>query len=174
MSMQDRGPSETSRRPAAVVTLAVLMSGIVAGCSETNPLVGLKLYPVKGKAVLSDGHPLTSGLVSFVATKSTISSSANIGTDGTFVFKGTQGDGLPEGEYKVRFEVGSGGGAEKLAKGKPTVNAPFALKYLDEDSSGLTVTVTADEAKNNFEFNLDKHDSVAQPRAGAAGRRGGR
>jgi hypothetical protein len=169
MKMLDFHGENRGRRPAAV-TLATLLSVIVAGCSESSPLSGLKLYPVHGKAVLSDGHPLTSGLVSFVATKSTISSSANIGTDGTFAFKGTQGDGLPEGEYKVRFEVGSAGAAEKVAKGKLKTNAPFATKYLDEDSSGLTVTVAADEAKNNFEFKLDTHDSAAPPRAGAVAR----
>jgi hypothetical protein len=167
------GDDNDSRRRSAAVMLAALLSAIVAGCSESNPLSGLKLFPVKGKVALSDGQPLTSGQVSFVATKSTISSSAIIGSDGTFTFKGSQGDGLPEGEYKVRFEVSSGGAAEKVAKGKLKTNAPFATKYLDEDSSGLTVTVAADEAKNDFEFKLDTHDSVARPRAGAAVRRGG-
>ena len=80
---------------------------VVTGCGESNPLSGVKVYPVKGKVILPDGKPLASGKVVFVATKSTITSSANIESDGSFTFKGgTNGDGLPEGEYKVRLEVG--------------------------------------------------------------------
>ena len=53
------------------------------------------------------GNLWVPGRVVFAATKSTITSSANIESDGSFTFKGgTNGDGLPEGEYKVRLEVG--------------------------------------------------------------------
>ena len=93
---------------SAVVTVAL------AGCGERNPLSGLKVYPVKGKVILPDGKPLASGTVTFVATKSTITSSANIESDGSFTFKGgTNGDGLPEGDYKVRLDVGKTSGVKK-------------------------------------------------------------
>ena len=55
---------------SAVVTIAL------AGCGESNPLSGARVYPVKGKVTLPDGKPLGSGKVVFVATKSTITSSA--------------------------------------------------------------------------------------------------
>jgi hypothetical protein len=35
----------------------------------------------------------------------------------------------------------------------------FASKYLDEDTSGLTATVTADESKNQFEFKLETKET---------------
>ena len=131
----------------AVLTLAV------GGC-ESNPLAGAKFYPVKGKVLLADGKPLTSGHVVFVANKSTISSTATIESDGSFVFKGSSGDGLPEGEYKIRIEAGSGTDG-KGGAGKSKGNLPFANQFLDEDASRLTATVTNDEAKNNFELKLN-------------------
>ena len=79
----------------------------MAGCESSNPLSGKTLYPVTGKVLLADGKPLTSGQVVFVATKSTITSTASIESDGGFAFKAAAGDGLPEGEYKVRIEAGT-------------------------------------------------------------------
>jgi hypothetical protein len=132
--------------------LVILMSGI--GCGESNPLAGQTLHPVKGKVLLPNGKPLNSGQVVFHATKSTITSTANIESDGGFTLKGASGDGLPEGEYKVRIEAGSSGPAVKGSGGALKAKLPFDGKFTDEDSSGLTATVTTDESKNNFEFKL--------------------
>jgi hypothetical protein len=173
MSVIDRQSENTGPRPPALL-LTALLSVVAAGCSESNPLSGAKLYPVKGKVLLSDGKPLTSGRVVFVATKSTITSTANIESDGAFTFKGTPGDGLPEGEYKVRIEGGSSGSGAKAASGKLKPTLPFGTKYLDEDSSELTATVAPDESKNNFEFKLETHDPAEPLRGNAADRRGGR
>ncbi len=120
-----------------------------AGCGgESNPLSGLKVYPVKGKVTLPDGKPLTAAKVVFVATKSTISSTANLESDGSFTFKGgANGDGLPEGEYKVRLETD---GVTRAKKGV----APFPSRYMDEDASDLVAIVKPDEASNNFDFKL--------------------
>jgi hypothetical protein len=131
------------------------------GCSESNSLSGAKLYPVKGKVILENGKPLTSGHITFVASKSTITSTADIGSDGVFSVKG---DGLPEGEYRVRVETS----AAKRSGRTLVADLPFALKYLDEDASKLTATVTPDASKNSFEFKLDAKDSPA-----SAGRGGG-
>ena len=100
-----------------------------------------KAYPVKGKVVLPDGKPLTSGNVVFVATKSTVSSLAKIENDGSFTL-----NGLPEGKY-VCLEVGESSHAKK---GSP----PFPAKYLDEDGSDLAATVKSDETSNRFELKL--------------------
>ncbi len=132
----------------AVWLLSTVVAVSLAGCGESNPLSGVKVYPVKGKVTLPDGKPLASGKVTFVATKSTITSAANIESDGSFTFKGgANGDGLPEGEYKVRLE---GGGTSGPRKG----GSPFPSKYLDEDWSDLTATVKPDETSNNFDFKL--------------------
>jgi len=137
---------------------------VLTGCGEPDPLKGMTFYPVKGKVLLADGKPLTSGNVIFVAAKSTITSTAAIGPDGGFTFKNASGDGLPEGEYRVRIEVtgatGSGG------KAKPAL--PFASQYLDEDASNLKAAVTSEESKNNFEFKLE----TKNPTSATSGRGG--
>ncbi len=103
----------------AVLTSMVLF--VCVGCDNNNPLASATLYPTKGKVLLPDGKPLTSGHVVFVAAKSTITATANIESDGSFVFKGATGDGLPEGDYKIRIDAGSGtdskrgGGASRKA-----------------------------------------------------------
>ncbi len=162
------------RLPSAL--LLIVLSVVAAGCSEGNPnlLNGQKLYPVKGKVILENGKPLTSGRVSFAATKSSITSTANIESDGAFTFKGAVGDGLPEGVYKIRFEAGSSGPVVKGAGGKLNSTAPFATKYLDEDSSELTATVTPEPSKNDFEFKLETHDPAPRLRSSGAGREKGR
>jgi hypothetical protein len=124
---------------------------VLAGCGETDPLKGLTLYPVKGRVLLADGKPLSSGNIVFVATKSTITSTTAIGPDGGFAFKNASGDGLPEGEYRVRIEVTT----TNVSGGKAKADLPFGAHYLDEDNSKLTAVVTPDESKNNIEFKLD-------------------
>ncbi len=153
---------------AALGLLTSMILMVCTGCDNSNPLASAKFYPAKGKVLLPDGKPLTSGHVVFVATKSTITSTANIESDGSFVFKGTSGDGLPEGDYKIRIEAGSGSDSKGAkSKGAP---APFAVQFLDEDVSGLTATVTSDESKNNFELKL----TPTKSEMGVGDRKGGR
>ena len=124
----------------------------VLGCGEGGPLNRGQVHPVTGKVLLPDGNPLTSGKVVFVATKSTISSLAKIQNDGSFTI-----NGLPEGEYKVRLEVGESSHAKK---GSP----PFPSKYLDEDGSDLAATVKPDETANRFELKLTQNGPKSSPR----------
>jgi hypothetical protein len=147
-----------------LVTAAVIAAA-AAGC-EKNPLASVKLYSVKGKVLLADGKPLSSGHVVFVEDKSMISSTANIESDGSFAIKNDAGGGLPEGAYKVRIEGGSG--TDGKASGKSKGGLPFDKQFLDEDTSKLTATVTNDEAKNSFEFTLKptKSDTGAGDRRG--------
>ena len=144
-----------------VCLTTVVLAVAVSGC-ESNALSHAKFYPVNGKVLLPDGKPLTSGHVVFVGTESTITSMATIESDGSFVFKGAAGDGLPLGAYKIRIEGGSGG--------KSKAAYPFAEQFLDEDASGLTATVTDDEAKNSFELKLNPTKSAT----GVGDRRGSR
>jgi hypothetical protein len=142
--------------------LPALFALAVAGC-ESNALSGAKLYPVKGKVLLPDGKPLQSGQVVFVGSKSMVTSSANIESDGGFAMKSSSNQGLPEGEYKIRIELGSTGTLK--SKGSPP---PVSGQFFDEDTSGLTATVTSDEAKNSFEFKLTptKSETAAGERRG--------
>jgi len=139
-------------------TVAVLLA--LAGCGgEGNPLSGLSRYPVKGKVLLADGKPLTSGHIVFLSNAPPASASADIGSDGSFEFKGTSGAGLPEANYKVHLTLGPTSGGVSVGRGA-AAKLPFASKYLEEDTSGLTATVTTDESKNQFEFKLDtKNDT---------------
>ena len=96
---------------------------VVTGCGESQGTS--KLYPVKGKVLLADGKPLTTGRVVFVSTKPSITSVANIESDGGFGFKAASGDGLPEAEYKVRIEAGTAG----VTKGRAeNYKAAFLLR----------------------------------------------
>ncbi|MGO9462849.1 MAG: carboxypeptidase-like regulatory domain-containing protein [Isosphaeraceae bacterium] len=156
------------RFQAGGLMLLIVVSWV--GCSESNPLGEQTFYPVKGRALLADGKPLTSGQVIFVATKSTITSTANIESDGGFTFKGLAGDGLPAGEYKVRIEAGSSGSVVKGPGRAPIAKLPFDGKYTDEDLSELTAIVTTDESKNNFEFKLVPGKSSAQSKDTPASR----
>ncbi len=106
----------------------------------------MNFYPAKGKVTLPDGKPMTSGRVVFVGTKNSVTSPASIEGDGTFIFKGGAKEGLPEGPYKVRIEVGD-------AHAKKKASLPFAAKFLDEDASGLAFTVTPD-GPNEFDVKL--------------------
>jgi hypothetical protein len=128
----------------------------LAGC-ESNRATAMKRYPVKGKVLLSDGKPLANGKIVFVGKTVGLTSPSPIESDGTFTVKSSSGDGLPEGDYRVRIEIDES--ELPVVKGAPPKrpgSLPFPAKYADEDSSGLTATVTTDETKNNFEFKLSK------------------
>lgn len=145
-----------------------------SGCGEPNALKGAKLYAVKGRVLLDDGKPLTSGQVVFVGTKSGVTSAASIESDGGFTIKSPTGDGLPEGDYKVRIEPGSTGGAKKVVGGQIKGDLPFSGHYLDEDSTDLKATVTTSEADNNFEFKLETKNRTTHSQKTSTDSRGGR
>ena len=120
-------------------SMLLALSAGLTGCGASDSLPKLQVYEVKGKVVLADGKPLSSGLVSFVPIGGlSITPSATIASDGTFsLVTGGSGEGAPEGEYKVRIEAP---GLQSNAKSKKSL---FPFKYTDEDSSGLKVIVQA-------------------------------
>jgi hypothetical protein len=130
--------------------VAVLL--VAAGCGGTSKTFAGPRYPVKGKVMLEDGKPLNSGRIFFLAIEPPTSAAADIGNDGSFEFKGPSGDGLPAASYKVRISPAAPVGT------KTAVKLPFASKYQDEDDSGLTATVTADEKQ--FEFKLETKNAA--------------
>ena len=115
--------------------LALLVSALV-GCqgSSSSPT-----FEVKGKVLLSNGKPLSSGLVKFVsADGSQPEVSGEIQSDGVFALTTRNpGDGAAAGKYKVKIEpIG------RKDPRKSRLN--FPAKYVDEDSSGIEVTVRAE------------------------------
>jgi hypothetical protein len=127
----------------------VAVAGVVglAGCRHSDALPALPVYEVKGKVLLADGKPLPGGWISFVPKGGLpVTPSGAIGSDGTFsLVTGGSGDGAPPGEYKVRVEAPQFQKAAPRSRTKPI----FPLKYTDEDSSGLVITVRA--ASNRLE-----------------------
>ena len=120
--------------------LAVAAGLGVTGCGHSDGLPSLQVYEVKGKVLLSDGKPLTTGYVYFVPKNGDLplTPSGEIGPDGTFsVVTGGSGVGAPAGEYKLRIEAPP---VRTSKKQKPLV----PQKYTDEDSSNLIVTVRAE------------------------------
>lgn len=143
---------------------------ILGGCGDPNPLRGARLYPVKGKIVLSDGKPLTAGKVVFIETKTQVTSATALESDGGFAFKNTNGDGLPVGEYRVILEPDTANAPKVTRSSKAKLNLPYASKYTDEDGSDLKASVSSDESKNDFQFKLEPPSSTPS----SASSRGGR
>ena len=135
------GPRQVARRATQFLALGVAWL-FAAGCSDPNvastPLG--KTYPVSGKVVLANGKPLSAGRVVLVPEEPTgAPSSGEIQADGQFrLTTKSADDGAVPGRYKVRVEPATTERGSKLRK------PPFPIKYLDEDTSGIVVTVKSD------------------------------
>jgi len=115
------------------IVLAVTMNGC-GGYTSSAPT-----YEVRGKVLLANGKTLSAGRVTFVAADGLLpQASGEIQPDGDFALTTRNaGDGAAPGKYKVRIEP-----VESKKRGKARPN--FPVKYVDEDSSGLAVTVRAE------------------------------
>jgi hypothetical protein len=127
-------------------------------------IAALPHHPVKGKVILPDGKPLTTGRVVFVSTTNATEFSGDLGADGSFSMKTPAGEGLPEGKYLVRLDT-EAPTTGQVSKGKPAsrkgVSLPFPAKYADETTSDLTATVKAGD--NQLEpFKLTSGPSSAK------------
>ena len=151
------GQREYAGPPLLALFLTILLSVVTWGCSDRDPLSGLRLYPVKGKVTLPDGKTMPGLKVNFWGPTS---DSATTESDGTFAFTGKK-EGLPAGDYKVSLEIASTAKASRNAK------LPFPSRFLDEDLSKLTAKVTAD-GPNDFEFKLTT-DSARVDRSQGSG-----
>jgi hypothetical protein len=122
------------RLAGVVVPLAVLA---VAGCGGSTGEVST--YPVQGQVLLTNGKPLIGGRVVFVHKDNAAPPAVGpIGADGRFkLTTRVADDGAVLGEYKVRIEPTAGAAQKHKNRGLP----PFPLKYIDEDSSGLLITI---------------------------------
>jgi hypothetical protein len=123
--------------------IALVAVASIAGCAGSDAPQRVTVYEVKGQVLLKDGRPLKGGRVYFVPSDGALTSEGAIGPDGTFsMLTGNSGEGAPPGEYKVRVEPADvsllAAAAGRAATGK---RLPFPRKYLDEDRSGLRVTI---------------------------------
>jgi hypothetical protein len=118
---------------------------VLSGCGSSNDAPRkVTVYEVKGKLLLPDGKPLSGGHVYFVPTDGALAPEAKVGADGSFsLVTANSGEGAPPGDYKVRVEPAD---PSLISPRRPTAarKLPFPPKYLDEDSSGLKVTIKAE------------------------------
>jgi hypothetical protein len=116
----------------------MIVVGLVAGCgSGPAPTVA-----VDGKVTFQDGKPLPGGFIFLIPTRRDgWEASGTIQPDGTFRLESLGLDGAVPGDYKVRLALDSPASGRGARKKKTTAAPPIDRKYLDENSSGLTVTV---------------------------------
>src|SRR5262249_17472482 len=106
--------------------LAVVLLGS-AGCGSVG---GESYYPVKGKIVLADGKPLTSGRVMFVSPQRGLTYGGTVGADGTFSLKAGAREGAPAGSYQVRIEMDETTlPRADQTRTRQSVRLPFNQKY---------------------------------------------
>lgn len=130
----------TRRGWGAILMAAVLTT--LAGCGRSDSLPVYQVYEVKGQVLLADGKPLNGGWIYFVPRGDLpVTPSGVIGSDGTFSLStGGSGEGAPAGDYKIRVETPQLPPPVPRSKKKPVI----PVRYNDEDSSGLVITVRAD------------------------------
>lgn len=118
------------RRTRAYVGLLAALVGCGGTGGATEPT-----YPAEGRVLLASDRPLTGGRVALVPEGGLgTPASGEISPDGSFRLTTREpGDGAPAGRYKVRIEPPPPAGKAR----KPA----FPLKYVDEDSSGLVLTI---------------------------------
>ena len=125
MRMQDRFPWAWTK-----IAAMTCLAGVSVGCgSNTNPELK-QTYQVEGRIILADGRPLAGGRVAFLSKDGlNPAASGEIRNDGRFSLTTREpNDGATPGDYKVRIE-------------RPARSARFPNKYLDEDDSGVIVTI---------------------------------
>jgi hypothetical protein len=129
---------------------AALALGSLAGCGSNA--LGVRTYAVKGQVLLHDGKPLTAGGVEFVNVSGpAVTATGQVGPDGSFTLK-TEGlgDGAPLGDYRVRIVPDASFFTSKQTRKAHVTTIdkrklPYDIKYTDEDTSGLTAVVKAQD-----------------------------
>jgi hypothetical protein len=122
---------------ASILPCLLPLALALAGCQESRSLA---TYEVKGRILLANGKPLSSGRVTFVAADGLgLAASGDIGSDGRFTLSTRDpGDGAAPGLYKIRIEPAE---VKTKKRNHLAIRPGFPLKYVDEDSSGLSITV---------------------------------
>jgi hypothetical protein len=140
-------------RRSWLIVLVLQLALSIPGCGGNAQYSG-PVYPVTGKVLLSDGKPLTDGMIQFIPDSGGFLASGKIGADGTFTLTSLdKREGAAPGTYKVRIQPSL---AMTAPKAKRTPPLPFNARYTDDDGdTGLTATIKAEP--NNLEpFRLER------------------
>lgn len=124
-----------------LLLLGSTLAAFPTGCGgQDGAPPSMTTYPVKGKVVLSDGKPLTSGVIVFALPEKGMEFEAPLEADGSFALKSSYGEGAPEGSYKIRIQPDVTKPVDPKAR-RSAAKPPYPVKYGDETTSGLTVVV---------------------------------
>lgn len=126
---------------------------VAAGCGSDTPI-----GRVHGR-VAFQGKPLTEGVVYFSNSQAAVHLTTKIETDGSYVLKTYDANGLPYGDYVVTVLPP----AADLVTGQPTQpqkefpNIP--ARYRDAATSGLKLTINARDNPFNIDMQAEPADS---------------
>jgi hypothetical protein len=130
----------------------------VSGCGG-----GPKLHPVQGKVTLQDGTPVKYGhvILHADASKGNASKEVSQGTirNGDYTIMTGGREGAPPGSYKVSIEA-----ADEVDEKNPYFTKWFAHeKYVNPDTSKLTMEVVENPEPGRYDFKLDTHPPQVDP-----------
>jgi hypothetical protein len=126
--------------------LGLLILCAFGGCGKSLPS-NRDVYPARGK-VLLNGRPIRYATIHLDPVDSAIGNECEglIGGDGTFQIRTYANNGVPDGavpgEYKIWIEPYSKAKNGKIKSGSPS---DVPKKYQDTHTSGLKVTINAEE-----------------------------
>ena len=131
----------SNRRISATWFLPIFATLLLAGCDGTPTAPTAALHKVTGKVVLGRPGSMAGIKIQFVPTKPGTGSRfayADLKDDGGFELStDSAGDGIAEGDYKIKLEPAPQLPGEKAKK------PLFPSHLMDEDGSGITQTITS-------------------------------
>src|SRR5262245_27284029 len=143
------------------VLVAALAVSTVAlpGCGPSGP----KLYPVRGKVTLKDGSAVKYGhiILHADATKGNTTKEISQGTirNGEYTIMTGAREGAPPGAYRVSIEA-----ADEVDENNPYFTKWFAdEKYVNPDTSKLSMEVVEKPDPSQYDFKLDPHPPQVDP-----------
>jgi hypothetical protein len=130
-----------------------------AGCGPDGP----KLVTVKGRVTLKDGSPIKFGHVILHADRAKGNNSKEVsqGTirDGEYTIMTGAREGAPVGAYRVSIEA-----AAEVDERNPYFTKWFAdEKYVNPNTSKLTMDVVEQPESGRYDFKLDPHAPQVDP-----------
>jgi hypothetical protein len=146
-------------RVGGLVAAFLVSLAAVPGCGPGGPT----LYAVQGKVTLKDGTPVKYGHVILHADKAKGNATQEIpsGTirNGEYTITTGGRDGAPPGAYRVSVEA-----ADEVDEANPYFTKWFASeKYVNPDTSGLTMEVVEGPEAGRYDFKLDPHPPQVDP-----------
>jgi hypothetical protein len=148
----------TGFRVASATAVLVFILG-PTGCGPDGP----KLVAVRGRVTLKDGSPVKFGHVILHADKARGNNSKEVsqGTirDGEYTIMTGAREGAPVGAYRISIEA-----AAEVDENNPYFTKWFAAeKYVNPDTSKLSMDVVEQPEPGRYDYKLDPHAPQVDP-----------